>query len=147
MGSFECPKCGAERENAEADCASCGWRRAEPPPRQGGFRLFGARRLHERQAEEDAPGMRARKYVAFGVAILTSMTVAVGATWILYTGRDVRSGSTGGYIALPFGLVLGGAMSVAWRLFLRSLKPGYRLSGSLLVAAVVVLAALMQIRF
>jgi len=49
---------------------------------------------------------------------------------------------TGSYVALPFGLSLGGGLSVGICILLNSLRPPYRLPCSLLFAALVALVVL-----
>lgn len=95
----------------------------------GSFRL---RRIRRDQAEEDAPGMRARKYVAMGVVVLSAVAVAIGVGWFIYTGRDPKISRGATVLAYPFAFALGTTIGVGGCLLIRSRRPHTRLRYSLL---------------
>ena len=95
------------------------------------------RHLYEHQAEEDAPGMRARKYVAMAIVAVSAASLAIRIGWHIHTGDD---GKMGPVVALPFALASGTAVAVIGCLSILSSAPRLRLRYSMLFLVLGVLA-------
>jgi hypothetical protein len=87
-------------------------------------RRFWLRRILYHQVQEDASGMKSRKYVAMAIVVSGALALAIRLGCYVHSGADPKMTPS---VALPFALSVGTAVIVTGLLFIQGSRPCRRL--------------------